>query len=159
QWIIARHCSAAAARLIVGAMGLLTVLTLVAFLPVWGWWNGSARSFQGPRAADTTSPVKGPFPSAEGSEAEAAEMPRVRLDALLLHIAPRREPESAGRFWQILAGVYLAGATIALLRLLLGLIEVASLRRKSVPINDHSLRQLAAGLASELGSPHVEVRE
>jgi beta-lactamase regulating signal transducer with metallopeptidase domain len=160
QWLLGRWCSTAAARAIVGALGLLTALTLAAFVPWQGWWGGRGHSLEkSPRPAESASVDERDLFGDRESGTDTTEIPLSKLSALLRQVAAPSEPPRTGYVWKVLAGVYLAGATLSFLHLSLGLIQVSSLRRRSAPVRDRDLLQLAAALAEEIGAGQVEVRE
>jgi len=139
--VVARRAPATSPRLLGLAAALLLPLTLAAFTPAPQWW-----SWHAPQSP----PVETAPALAESPVAETP--PLLSLTQLTQFLAVRERPaESRTSGWAVLAGVYLAGASVFLAGLALGLIQLAMVRRHSRPVLDSTLINLANAIASQMG--------
>ncbi|MFL5339100.1 MAG: M56 family metallopeptidase [Gemmataceae bacterium] len=146
--LLAKHCPRAAARLLTAAALLPALLTAVAFVPTPTWWTVSASDSPAP-ATETPAEVM-----AAESNPGVLWLPRVRLPK-----APEMQP-AYPPVGKMVAGVWLCGVSVSTILLLLGLVQVARLRRRSRPVNDPALIELTRSLANEYGiRGEVELRE
>jgi beta-lactamase regulating signal transducer with metallopeptidase domain len=154
--MIGRRSPRAAATLSIVALVLCLGLTATAFAPSppWREWLGTA----GTRTTPVTEAA-----SAQPDATETAfigwGVPFRRFMKFLSVNGPLEDEQQAWSGWAWLALVVLAAATLAALRLTVGLWAVAACRARSRPIRDAGMQQLVDELRHEVGCrPLVEVR-
>ena len=139
------------------SLGALLLLSAAALLPLPDGWRFQIER-QDPASSQVgqdTSPAR--EPSADASESSSPWTNTFRY----LAAAKGREASSQEQWgWIILAGVYLLGVGVCLIRLALAWAAMVKLRKESRAIGDEHLLELARELSAELGYRHaVEVRE
>ncbi len=162
--LAARRGPSAGAAVAFAGLAACVALTVAAFCPLPAWW---AWPDAPPRDTDTAPRKSLPVPEQPTAAREAsAGGLDVTSVASALRQAWRRVEESAapapgvfGRWPGSLAVMLLAGASLALARLLLGLWAVARCRRRSRPVADENLVGLLNDLCSRMECPRpVEAR-
>lgn len=174
--IACRWGPVAAARVAALGLGVFTTLTLAALCPLPSCWSWTpllepptpvSRSTTKIGSETPSAREQTPSPSVPSDVPEAGEgrgigvsLSRLRdiWDKIYLHRAKEEDSDSA---WSALVPIlFLSGAGLGLLRLVLGLWSVSRYRRRSRSIDDSVLRDLVARLQTALGCRRsVAVRE
>lgn len=150
-------------------MGLLLLLRVAVFLPLPPWW--SAAGIPENSVALTAVPEDAGADSFGAEPVHTDTLSKAVPNGVGISFSPRafwqgfshqvQQAQVERSTWlEITALLFLAGCLIQLLRLLLGLLAVHHLRKKSKPLGGDSLRELMNYLQKQLGvHKHVELRE
>ena len=156
-------------------LALLVGVTVLAFSPWPRWWVPTLASVE-PTDRGAAEVMATPKTAAPGNpEGEAGPIPRLVPDSSvtangladvvreigreMLH--PTRSTSTSGWRWPSwVACGFLAGLTVAMFRLILGLWSIQALRRRSRPITDRGLLSVVDSLRDEMGLVQpIAVRE
>ena len=169
--VIGRRRPAAGALVVASALIAVVGLTAAVFSP-WPNWVPTVERFTSRRIASAVDEMPAsidgdrsgqPAPTsfvndrAEESEPIASSAARVESSlSIFAHLGSM----IAARWRQILAILYLAGASLMAIRFGLGLAAIRSYRRHSIPLRDRRLVGLLALSREQLGEPRsIELRE
>jgi beta-lactamase regulating signal transducer with metallopeptidase domain len=175
--LLARRRPGAAAWTLAASLGLIVLLTGIAFCPLPSWWTWTpARSASHAPRKETASTAmfessnvfrEEAHPEDSGAASPNAEAGGVAISpSLLLRLwrgtDPRNElSPTIGAWWPTaVVVVFVVGTLLGLARLFLGLWAIRRYRRRSHQINDPALHGLVESLRIELGCLRtVELRE
>jgi beta-lactamase regulating signal transducer with metallopeptidase domain len=156
----ARRAARSAVVVLAAAVAILLALSVAAFCPVPEWCHWSSVADEPVRAA--TADVDGPAPVARPPDAPAEGLDLAKAWRLLRSFSEHEAPPSPA--WENISAIFVAlyglGAAIAGMRLVSGWLAIRALRRRSRPIADAGLLELADSLRRALGcSRRIELRE
>jgi beta-lactamase regulating signal transducer with metallopeptidase domain len=176
-WLASRRGSILAARVAALSLGVLIVLTLAALCPLPSWWSWEtllglrtpSSTLAGGLTADTLSvptvaapAVAAPSDTQETSESHGIGLSLARLrdvwDRLSRHSV---EGDALDQRWPaVVLVLFLIGAGLGLLRLVIGLGSVSRYRRRSQAIEDAALHDMLNVLRVTINCHRtVEIRE
>ena len=142
--VLARRDPVATPRLMGIAVILVVPLTVAALSPAPAWW--SWRAPQPSPVAETAPPL------AETNSSSHEGTSLVSLTQFTRFFAIGERPATTPvNGWAVLSGVYLTGATLFLGSLALGMVQLALIRRRSRPVLDPTILDLANTIASQIG--------
>jgi hypothetical protein len=159
-WWSARRAARSAVVVLAGAVAIFLALSVAAFCPAPEWCHWSPVTAE--PAPEAIAEADGPAPVARLPDAPAEGLDLAKAWHLLRSFSEHEAPQSPA--WQhgsaILVALYGLGLAIAGLRLLSGWLAIRALRRRSRPIADAGLLELADSLRAALGcSRGFELRE
>jgi beta-lactamase regulating signal transducer with metallopeptidase domain len=164
----ARRRPALAALVTAAFPPALLLVTLVAFCPLPDWWSWAsvpaavAAGPEAPRAVGDgeAGPAPAPAVASEQAAGLGALLTRWRVAWREAGRATATPPKPVPRWPALLAAVFLAGAALFLLRLLLGVFGAVRCRRRGRPVGDELSPRLVSELCAALGfRAVVAVRE
>ena len=169
--VVGRRRPAAGALVVASALIAVVGLTAVAFSP-WPSWVPTVERLTPRRIARAVDelPIKVAGDRLGQSAAPSFAIDRAEDNEPIASSTARVEPSTsvfaqfpsviAAHWRQILAALYLAGASLMALRFGLGLAAVRAYRRHSIPLRDRRLVELLALSREQLGEPRsIELRE
>jgi beta-lactamase regulating signal transducer with metallopeptidase domain len=164
--VAARRGPGAAAPVAAVCLVGCVALTLLALCPLPAWWAWRPASARDPGTALALPELPEPLPdvrldperprAASGGFRWSIGFPPGSGDQARSSDALPTPPREWGG---LVAGVFLFGAGLCLLRLLLGVVAVRRLRLRSTVLDDPAFLETAEALRREMGCPRVELRE
>jgi prepilin-type processing-associated H-X9-DG protein len=149
--------STAGSAIAVATLAIVVGLTCLAASPWPRWWDRAAREIPPPLVATTSAPVLAETEPGVAPSTSKGDWSESALDFWTafedeLHHSPTVAPAPGAWRWPaIVAALFLTGGAVGSIRLLLGLRQIAWLRRRCVPIGDANLSELVQVLQAELG--------
>ena len=162
-----RRGPGAGAPVAVACLAASAVLTVLALCPLPAWWNWPAPIESSaaethplgegvPASSENASEVPAPREQSSGSGLSTEPLRRAWEGLRRALTVPAARGDGA---WALVGVLFLAGAGLGLVRLLLGLWAIRACRRRSRTVDDPSLRRLLVDLCRQMDCPTVEVRE
>jgi Zn-dependent protease with chaperone function len=147
--VVGRRSPRTAATLSILALGLCGLLTIATVAPSPPWWSWD--EFIREPSATTSDPSPSPVSGVDGPARDGWHVSIRRLVELLPTAAPHNAPPGPGwSGWSLLAGLFLAGLAVELLRLLVGLGAALACCRRSRSIIDARLLRMMDDLSAAL---------